>query len=140
MGGWGGKFSAPSPPNFERQAMRHEPNLRIDQYRDNNNPVGDSPPGVNWGFFRIPRQGDILRVMSSGTAEETGWEHISISLKNRCPTWEEMCYVKNLFWREDETVIQFHPKKSKYVNRFPYCLHIWKSLKAEHQLPPDLCV
>lgn len=41
-----------------------------------------------------------------------GWEHVSVSLSNRCPTWEEMCMVKDIFWGEDECVIQFHPPKS----------------------------
>lgn len=123
--------------------MRHEPNLRIDKYRDNDNPIGPSPPGVNWGWFIIPKARGTLRVMSSGTGhwnEVSGWEHVSVSLANRTPTWEEMCYVKSMFWREDETVVQFHPKKSKYKNQMPYCLHLWKKINEEHELPPDVCV
>ena len=27
-----------------------------------------------------------------------GWEHVSVSLARRCPTWEEMCMVKDIFW------------------------------------------
>lgn len=23
-----------------------------------------------------------------------GWEHVSVSLARRCPTWEEMCIIK----------------------------------------------
>ena len=26
-----------------------------------------------------------------------GWEHVSVSLRNRCPTWDEMCLVKDIF-------------------------------------------
>jgi len=120
--------------------MRNEPNLRIEQYRVQNNPVGPSEPGKNWGWFEIPRLGGLLRVMSSGTDTITGWDHVSVSLRNRCPTWEEMCFVKDLFWREDETVVQFHPKKSKYVNKMQYCLHLWRKIGEEHELPPDRCV
>ena len=120
--------------------MRNEPNLRIENYRENDNPIGPSPPGANWGWFTIDRHYGRLEVMSSGSGQEDGWEHVSVSLSSRTPTWDEMCYVKNLFWREDETVIQFHPKKSKYANRSPFCLHLWRKEGQEHELPPDECV
>lgn len=85
-----------------------------------------------------------MRIMSSGTdngqGETMGWEHVSISRLDRRPTWNEMCFVKDLFWRDDETVIQFHPKRSKYKNVMPYCLHLWRKIGGEHELPPDICV
>lgn len=65
-----------------------------------------------------------------------GWEHVSVSLKNRCPTWEEMCVVKDIFWEESECVVEFHPPKSEYVDIHPYCLHLWKKIGAEYELPP----
>lgn len=65
-----------------------------------------------------------------------GWEHVSISFKYRCPTWEEMCQVKDMFFREDECVVQYHPAKSEYVNRHPYCLHLWRPLIKDMPTPP----
>lgn len=65
-----------------------------------------------------------------------GWEHVSVSLARRCPTWEEMCMVKDIFWGEDECVVQFHPPRSEYVNRHPYCLHLWKKIGEEYETPP----
>lgn len=56
-----------------------------------------------------------------------GWEHVSVSLQTRCPTWEEMCRVKNLFWDGDDCVVQYHPPKSEYINNHPFCLHLWRS-------------
>lgn len=57
---------------------------------------------------------------------EDGWEHVSIVLSaRRLPTWEEMCYVKDLFWEEEEMVVQIHPKKSEYVN-LTEALHLWR--------------
>lgn len=44
--------------------------------------------------------------------------------------------VKDIFWGEDECVIQFHPHKSENINIHPYCLHIWKKIGAEYELPP----
>jgi len=49
-----------------------------------------------------------------------------------------MCFVKALFWRSDETVIQFHPPESEYVNDHPHCLHLWRNTRHEHALPPAI--
>ena len=66
-----------------------------------------------------------------------GWEHVSVSLARRCPTWEEMCMVKGIFWGEEECVVQFHPPRSEYVNRHPYCLHLWKKIGEDYETPPE---
>lgn len=48
-----------------------------------------------------------------------------------------MCEVKQLFWDDEETVLQFHPKKSQYINVHPYVLHLWKQTGADYPLPPS---
>jgi hypothetical protein len=68
------------------------------------------------------------------------WEHVSVSRPDRCPTWDEMCRVKRLFWEPDECVVQFHPPESEYVNVHRHCLHLWKPVGVEVVLPPSLCV
>jgi len=80
-----------------------------------------------------------LKIISSGITE-SDWEHVSVSRTDRCPTWEEMCFVKELFWSGSETVVQFHPRKSEYVNTHPYCLHMWKKCGVEYELPPNVAV
>lgn len=114
--------------------MRPEPNMIADKHRRNDSPLGPSPTGSNMGFFRL----DDLRIVSSGAKDEgcRGWEHVSVSLPHRCPTWSEMCRVKALFWGDDEAVIQFHPPKRDYINRHPYCLHLWKQVGVNANLPP----
>lgn len=51
----------------------------------------------NNGLFIIktPKISSPLTVIASDGAE---WEHVSVSLTHRCPTWEEMCLIKSLFW------------------------------------------
>lgn len=61
---------------------------------------------------------------------------MSVSLPDRCPTWEEMCRVKELFWSDEETVVQFHPRRDQYVNCHEFCLHMWKQRKEQYELPP----
>ena len=91
-----------------------------------------------------------LQVVSSGSPTPTPetltemrlppdclWEHVSVSVRgqNRCPTWDEMCFVKRLFWKPSETVIQFHPCESEYVNVHEYVLHLWRQVGVEPLLP-----
>lgn len=111
--------------------------------------ASDNSDGMT-GAFHIQKQykngaTSDLQVVSSGsvtdsTDEWDQWEHVSISLPKRCPNWEEMCFIKDMFWEEEETVIQFHPPKSQYVNRHPFTLHLWKNKKQEIQLPPSILV
>lgn len=75
--------------------------------------------------------------------DETGWEHVSVSLPEspkKCPSWDEMCIVKKLFWDDDECVVQFHPQESEYVNIHPGVLHLWKFVSSTFPTPPRICV
>lgn len=67
-----------------------------------------------------------------------GWDHVSVTCpkEKRCPTWEEMSFIKDLFFEPEETAYQYHPPHSQYVNTHPYCLHIWKKQGFEMPLPP----
>ena len=72
-----------------------------------------------------------------------GWEHVSIDGKNRTPTWDEMCSIKDMFFSDDECCVQYHPPKSEYVNNIPHCLHIWKPIEQYSgtlPVPPSLFV
>lgn len=69
-----------------------------------------------------------------------GWEHVSVSLPNRCPTWEEMCRFKDIFWKDDEVVMQLHPSKNDYINNHSYCLHLWRPVNETIPTPPKAFV
>ena len=101
-----------------------------------------SKPGAMHGAFRIfGPTGSALAIMSSGDGDhEFGWEHVSVSLQHRTPNWQEMCFVKDLFWSDEECVVQFHPPKSVYVDCHPNCLHLWKPIGATLSMPPSILV
>ena len=124
--------------------MKIEPVKELDQYRITHPTLGSSELGSTWGAFRIVTRNAVLTVISSGNTIDNdgakGWEHVSVSIGSRCPTWDEMNLVKDLFWKDDETVVQFHPRKSEYVNKMPYCLHLWRKADVEHELPPQIFV
>ncbi|HIT11388.1 MAG TPA: hypothetical protein IAB58_01220 [Candidatus Pelethosoma merdigallinarum] len=72
-----------------------------------------------------------------------GWEHCSVSITDRykrCPSWEQMCFIKDSFWNDDECCVEYHPAKKDYVNNHEYCLHIWKPIDQEIPTPPSLMV
>lgn len=114
--------------------MKNEPNIKLDQYRIMK---PSSPMGKNYGAFMVGQ----LWVISSGTEDiENGWEHVSVSLPNRTPTWGEMNKIKDLFWGDRQTVIQFHPKGEDYVNIHPNCLHLWRKNGQDFETPPEILV
>ena len=92
--------------------------------------------GMN-GMFHIRCGKEILRCMVS---DGGGWEHVSVSLEYRCPTWDEMCFVKDIFWEPEECVIQYHPPASEYVNNHQFALHLWKPVGVSIPTPPSIMV
>lgn len=83
------------------------------------------------------KRGQKVFVIAS---DGMGWEHVSVSRKDRTPTWEEMCQVKALFWDDEDCVVQFHPPRSQYVNNHANCLHLWRQVGAEFPVPNSLLV
>ena len=71
-----------------------------------------------------------------------GWEHVSVSPGNRriLPTWDDMSLLKDIFWKDDEAVIQVHPAKALSVNNLSNCLHLWRCYFKEMVLPPTFMV
>ena len=98
-------------------------NEHLKEFRIREGPFGsDESYGMDGAFYvPVPVTGRNLMVVASVGG---GWEHVSVSLPERCPTWEEMYFVKDLFWNEDEVVMQLHPAKAENINMHPYCLHI----------------
>src|SRR5208282_3463634 len=113
---------------------------QLERYRFHSGPWG-SNTGDDFGSFRIPgpEGEDLLIIASPGDAHEgIPWEHVSVSTRTRCPHWKEMCFVKCLFWDEEEAVVQFHPPRSKYVNNCERCLHLWRPISGEFPAPPEI--
>jgi hypothetical protein len=102
------------------------------------------------GLFIIPVTDRVsFQVVASDGEFAEGWEHVSVvtryrnkanKSKTRTPTWDEMCMVKDLFFEQTETVVQFHPEKSEYVNNHPHCLHLWRHETMIFPVPPSLLV
>jgi len=110
--------------------------LKVEQFRLTRGPYGsDASYGAN-GVFYVKHQGKALKVVIS---DELGWEHVSVS-STKIPTWGDMCFVKDLFWEDEDTVVQYHPAKSEYVNYHPNCLHLWRCTITTIPVPPSFMV
>jgi hypothetical protein len=104
-----------------------------EQYRE----AGE--PGTKSGMFKIgggTARNRILVVASDGME----WEHVSVSKSYECPTWSEMCKVKDLFWDPEDCVIQYHPPRSAHISLHPYCLHMWRPIEGAIPMPPEFMV
>jgi hypothetical protein len=107
-------------------------------------PPMDSKPGDRFGAFYIPTGGVNFIIVADDGTSEFGWEHVSMRAKagknERCPSWKEMCWLKDLFWEPEETVLQFHPPKSEHVNCHPYVLHLFRQVGVDAPRPPAILV
>lgn len=115
---------------------------RLNRFRDTSAEVIEHMGGIGDhgnGVFHIKSPSDNRRMMCIAS-DGLGWDHVSVSLKNRCPTWREMEHVKHLFFKPDEVAIQLHVRAEDHININKFCLHIWRPQHAKIPLPPGLLV
>jgi hypothetical protein len=94
--------------------------------------------GADGGYFIFKLRRVLITVIASFGG---GWDHVSVVVnEGRTPTWAEMCTIKNIFFYDDEVVMQLHPKKSDYVNIHANCLHLWKPQNQAIPTPPKFMV
>jgi hypothetical protein len=112
-----------------------------EEYRVKNGTYGSDSTYGNNGAFKINRGRTTFAIIAS---DGEGWEHVSVHCisedKERTPTWSEMCFIKELFWDEDDCVIQYHPAKSEYINLHKFTLHLWRPVGVAIPTPPKFMV
>lgn len=120
---------------------------------ENGKLASDASYGNN-GYFLISYNGALLHIIASDGEpmkyKTELWEHVSVHIEQpsytdkpneiRTPTWDEMCFVKEMFWDEEDCVVQHHPKKSEYVNRHLHTLHLWRPVTQTIPTPPKFLV
>lgn len=85
------------------------------------------------GFFELPMGNTVFRVIATNGF---GWDHVSVSLKHRCPTWEEMDKIYRRFFLPHERAMQVHVPADQHISNHPYCLHIWRPHDSNIPIPP----
>lgn len=109
-----------------------------EKYRVTVGPMASDKSFGNNGIFLVPNdQAGLIVIASDGG----GWEHVSVSraMSRDLPSWYELVMVKNLFWDEEETVVQFIPKKSEHRS-IGEVLHMWKKCGHEYELPHGIMI
>ncbi len=92
----------------------------------------------NNGVFTI---GHGTLIFTCIVSDGMNWEHVSVrSHGRRLPTWEEMCFIKDMFWDKEDVVMQLHPPKSEYVNCHPDVLHLWRPIGITIPRPPTIMI
>ena len=99
------------------------------------------PKGKVNGIDAIELHGRTGNFLCMFGCDEDGWEHVSVSpiVSAResvapCPTWQQMCEVKRMFFRDDETVVQVHPREDEYIHGITFptnILHLWRPVDGD---------
>jgi hypothetical protein len=90
------------------------------------NTEGDHGCGAFWW-------GELKILASTGG----DWDHVSVSCKDRVPTWDEMQQVHRAFFKDDEVAMQLHLPPSDHINVHPFVLHLWRPRRGQKiPLPP----
>ncbi len=116
------------------------------QYRLRKGLMGSDDDIGNNGCFDIPFKTSKGKkvILACIASDGCDWEHVScykIYANQRfIPSWNEMCFIKNLFWDEEDCVMQLHPPKANYVNNNPFVLHLWRPIGLEIPQPPVILV
>lgn len=106
-----------------------------EQYRVREGKLASDSRYGNNGAFMFPN--GLAAIASDGG----GWEHVSVSPEEqRCPTWEEMCWIAQQFWSPDAVLLQYRPAAKDYVNLHPFCLHWWRPVGKRILTPPTWMV
>jgi hypothetical protein len=88
------------------------------------------------GAFRLLSVMDgapLLVIASTGE----GWDHVSVSRRNRVPNWYELEQVKRLFFEAHETAMQLHVPVAEHRSLHPHTLHLWRPNDGrEIPMPP----
>lgn len=75
----------------------------------------------------------LLSFIVSATIEADGkrWVHLSVSHRDRIPTWAELLHVKEVVLGDERAAVQVLPRKSEYVNINPRVLHLWHCVDGD---------
>ncbi len=109
---------------------------------------GSGPQGAFMIRHQHKKTGKLLKVMASDGRDwpdsigedVAAWEHVSVSTQTRCPTWEEMTFIRHCFWKPDELVVEYHMPVEEHINLHPYTLHLWRPVAFQMPVPPKACV
>ncbi len=113
---------------------------KLDRYRyDKKQPefIKDNSRRSLIGIFEIPlNKKETVSVIADNGISFPEWEHLSVSTSKRFLTNEEIHFIKDIFFNDDEIVIQIYSKNNIVKSKKNYCIHLWKLKTEDIPLPP----
>lgn len=103
-------------------------------YGGNDNPAGE-------GVFLLHHRGRwFFCIVSTGD----GWDHVSVSVRRNLgpgglPGWYDLEYVRRVFFKDDETVMQLHVPSEEHISHGEV-LHLWRPQLEQIPKPPAIMV
>ena len=137
---------AEGPEAAAQQAARAAPEVLVARQRAEVLAALQRESGHRWRKLQEAEDGEAWRtanlvVIWSVARAATGplfWLHVSVSHRNRLPTWAEMALAKRLFIGPERWACQLHPPAAEHVNLHSRVLHLWAPWRASDWPLPDL--
>lgn len=82
----------------------------------------------DWRDHKLGQEG-VYAYKDNGAvivSKDAGKWHMSMSFRDRIPTYEELKEARYYFIYDHVTMGQLFPPKSQFVNVHPYTLHLWE--------------
>jgi hypothetical protein len=74
-------------------------------------------------------------IVSTADYDDREWMHVSVSRKDRIPSYEDLKYVKEIMVGNDRWAAQLFPPAADHVNIHQFCLHLWVPLTGSLPWP-----
>lgn len=117
--------------------MQSKPSKFLESHRVLDGVLASDKSCGNNGAFELAYNDVLLVIIASSDGV---WDHISVHSVgehgSQTPTWDEMDYVRKLFFRNDEWVIQYHAPTDKHINDHQHVLHMWRPQIEKLPVPP----
>lgn len=80
-------------------------------------------------FYRNPAMSLLVGISCEREDDGRAYIHLSVSHRNRIPTWGELGKAKEAFLGDLEAY-QVFPPRARYVNIHPHCLNLYAPLES----------
>ncbi len=85
----------------------------------------------NAAVFRSRARGLFVMVSGAVELDSRRWIHVSVSRKDRLPSYDDLAAVKRTFIGDERRALQVFAPKSEHVNVHRFCLHLWTCLDRD---------
>lgn len=134
-------MSEPTPEEYLASIValfrEHRPELLKTQRGRWDGPMTHPGQLVAGLVFKGPGLLVLVSPWDTTGADEDLWLHVSVSRRDRDPSYAELTECRTRFFHPTDTVLHVWPPVAEHFNLHPHCLHLWTPLDG-HRPIPDL--